>query len=62
MAVTGSALAAGHPPYMPVYVNWADCWSHLARNNQLGRGQGFSIIESYYPVITITINRARPRA
>lgn len=46
MTVSGSHLAAGNPPFMPVYVNWTDCWSHLSRNSQLKRGS--SILWRYY--------------
>lgn len=46
MTVSGSHLAAGNPPFMPVYVNWTDCWSHLSRNTQLKRGS--SILWRYY--------------
>jgi len=51
MTVSGSDLAAGQPPYMPVYVNWIDCWSHLSRNAQLKRGS--SMLWRYYTGTTI---------
>jgi len=51
MTVTGSGLAAGQPPHMPVYVNWIDCWSHLSRNAQLKRGS--SMLWRYYTGTTI---------
>jgi len=51
MTVSGSSLAAGQPPYMPVYVNWVDCWSHLSRNAQLKRGS--SMLWRYYTGTTI---------
>jgi len=51
MTVSGSGLAAGQPPYMPVYVDWTDCWSHLSRNAQLKRGS--SMLWRYYTGTTI---------
>lgn len=53
MTVSGSGLAAGYPPHMPVYVNWTDCWSHLSRNNQLKRGS--SILWRYYTGTTAVL-------
>ncbi|XP_064629035.1 mitochondrial carrier homolog 2-like isoform X2 [Lineus longissimus] len=51
MAVSGSGLKAGHPPFMPVYSDWYDCWSHLNRHGNLKRGS--SLFFRYYkgPVI-----------
>lgn len=46
MAVSGSSLAAGRPPHMPVYVDWTDCWAHLSRDHQLKRGS--SLLWRYY--------------
>lgn len=46
MALNGSTLAAGNPPYMPVYTNWTDCWAHLQQNNQLMRES--TLIWCYY--------------
>lgn len=46
MTVTGSSLAAGQPPHMPVYKDWTDCWVHLSKNNQLKRGS--SVLWRYY--------------
>jgi len=59
MAVSGSGLAAGSPPYMPFYPSWVDCWSDLSRRNQLKRGS--SLLIRYYvgPQIVIS-GRAVP--
>lgn len=59
MAVTGSDLQAGSPPYMPIYSSWIDCWSDLSRRNQLKRGS--SLLIRYYvgPQIVIS-GRAVP--
>ncbi|GAB0089855.1 mitochondrial carrier homolog 2 [Sergentomyia squamirostris] len=38
MAVSGSSLAAGRPPYMPVYSNSRECWRHLNTIGELKRG------------------------
>ncbi|KAF2893379.1 hypothetical protein ILUMI_12773 [Ignelater luminosus] len=59
MAVTGSGLQAGSPPYMPIYSSWIDCWSDLSRRNQLKRGS--SLLVRYYvgPQIVIS-GRAVP--
>lgn len=46
MAVSGSNLTAGRPPYMPIYNSWLDCWSDLSRRNQLKRGS--SLLIRYY--------------
>ncbi|XP_037070340.1 mitochondrial carrier homolog 2-like [Pollicipes pollicipes] len=45
-AVSGSGLAAGSPPFMPLYSSWLDCWSDLKAGNQLKRGG--SIFFRYY--------------
>ncbi|XP_044732708.1 mitochondrial carrier homolog 2-like [Chrysoperla carnea] len=59
MAVTGSGLAAGAPPYMPVYTSWVDCWSHLSRTGQMKRGS--SLLVRYYNGPQVVINgRAVP--
>eukprot|EP00088_Acartia_fossae_P023375 TRINITY_DN24415_c0_g1_i1.p1 TRINITY_DN24415_c0_g1~~TRINITY_DN24415_c0_g1_i1.p1 ORF type:complete len:321 (-),score=32.00 TRINITY_DN24415_c0_g1_i1:267-1229(-) len=46
MAVSRSGLAAGYPPFMPLYVSWTDCFSHLKSQNQLKRGS--SLLFRYY--------------
>lgn len=38
MMVTGSRLAAGNEPHMPVYNHWRECWSDLQSRNELKRG------------------------
>lgn len=38
MCVSGSGLAAGHPPNMRVYSSWIDCWRNLSAEDQLWRG------------------------
>ncbi|XP_059615176.1 mitochondrial carrier homolog 2 [Phlebotomus argentipes] len=46
MSVTGSSLAAGRPPCMPIYSNWRDCWQHLNYTGDLKRGS--SLFWRYY--------------
>jgi len=46
MAVSRSGLAAGYPPFMPFYINWGDCYSHLRAQKQLKRGS--SLLFRYY--------------
>uniref|UniRef100_A0A1B6D1T8 Mitochondrial carrier homolog 2 n=1 Tax=Clastoptera arizonana TaxID=38151 RepID=A0A1B6D1T8_9HEMI len=46
MTVTGSGLASGSPPQMPLYLSSFDCWKNLARQNQLKRGS--SLFFRYY--------------
>jgi len=46
MAVSSSGLAAGSPPFMPLYTSWADCWFDLSNRNQLKRGS--SLLIRYY--------------
>jgi len=46
MTVSRSGLAAGYPPFMPMYINWMDCLSHLKSQNQLKRGS--SLLFRYY--------------
>jgi len=46
MVVSRSGLAAGYPPFMPFYMNWTDCFSHLRSQNQLKRGS--SLLFRYY--------------
>jgi len=38
MAVNGSGLVAGMPPFVPVYPTWQDCYHDLAAKDQLKRG------------------------
>lgn len=38
MAVSGSRLAAGQPPMMPVYSSWTECMSSLSSEGNLKRG------------------------
>ncbi|KAK3861313.1 hypothetical protein Pcinc_032693 [Petrolisthes cinctipes] len=38
MAVSGSGLAAGCPPNMPIYTGWIDCYRHLRQVRGLKRG------------------------
>uniref|UniRef100_M3ZF28 Mitochondrial carrier homolog 2 n=1 Tax=Xiphophorus maculatus TaxID=8083 RepID=M3ZF28_XIPMA len=38
MAVNNCGLAGGMPPYASVYPTWVDCWKHLSREGNLGRG------------------------
>jgi carrier protein len=46
MAVSRCGLAAGYPPFMPMYMNWTDCFSHLKSQTQLKRGS--SLFFRYY--------------
>lgn len=46
MIVSNSGLAAGCPPYMPLYYSWTDCWVQLQRQGSLKRGS--SILWRYY--------------
>eukprot|EP00088_Acartia_fossae_P031406 TRINITY_DN3230_c0_g1_i1.p1 TRINITY_DN3230_c0_g1~~TRINITY_DN3230_c0_g1_i1.p1 ORF type:complete len:322 (+),score=78.96 TRINITY_DN3230_c0_g1_i1:76-1041(+) len=46
MTVSRSGLAAGYPPFMPLYMGWTDCYSHLRSQNQLKRGT--SLFFRYY--------------
>ncbi|XP_073975715.1 mitochondrial carrier homolog 2-like isoform X2 [Rhodnius prolixus] len=46
MAVNNCGLAAGLPPNMPIYKNWAHCWVHLSRQGLLNRGS--SLLIRYY--------------
>ena len=46
MVVSRSGLAAGYPPFMPMYISWTDCFSHLKSQNQLKRGS--SLFFRYY--------------
>lgn len=46
MAITGSGLAAGAPPNMPLYTSWFDCWFDLSQKGQLKRGS--SLLIRYY--------------
>lgn len=63
MAVTGSGLAAGQPPNMPVYSNWIDCWHDLKTRQELKRGSSLfwrtgrsktAFKNSYAPMPTIS--------
>ncbi|KAM4744880.1 mitochondrial carrier homolog 2 [Anableps anableps] len=38
MAVNNCGLAGGLPPYASVYPTWVDCWRHLSREGNMGRG------------------------
>lgn len=38
MAVTGSRLAIGRPPNMPVYHDWRHCYAHLSQSGDSKRG------------------------
>ncbi|XP_061592926.1 mitochondrial carrier homolog 2 [Cololabis saira] len=38
MAVNNCGLAGGLPPYAAVYPTWVDCWRHLSREGNMGRG------------------------
>ncbi|XP_078500479.1 mitochondrial carrier homolog 1 [Lissotriton helveticus] len=38
MAVNNCGLAAGLPPYSPVYASWTRCWKQLSSQGQLFRG------------------------
>lgn len=38
MAVNGSALVAGTPPFVPIYSTWQDCYQDLQAKEQLKRG------------------------
>jgi len=46
MAVSRSGLAAGYPPFMPLYMGWTDCFAHLRSQKQLKRGS--SLLFRYY--------------
>jgi len=46
MAVSSSGLAAGYPPFMPLYMNWTNCFGQLRSQNQLKRGS--SLFFRYY--------------
>lgn len=41
MAVQGSRLKAGSPPMMDHYINWRDCYTRLALQQQHKRGSAF---------------------
>ncbi|XP_063064367.1 mitochondrial carrier homolog 1-like [Engraulis encrasicolus] len=41
MAVNNCGLAAGVPPYSPLFKSWVHCWSHLTQQSQLFRGSSF---------------------
>ncbi|KAL4658639.1 hypothetical protein GN956_G3219 [Arapaima gigas] len=41
MAVNNCGLAAGLPPYSPVFKSWIHCWRHLSSKGQLFRGSSF---------------------
>ncbi|KAL2103254.1 hypothetical protein ACEWY4_000122 [Coilia grayii] len=41
MAVNNCGLAAGLPPYSPLFKSWFHCWSHLTQQGQLFRGSSF---------------------
>ncbi|CAH1250857.1 MTCH2 [Branchiostoma lanceolatum] len=55
MAVTGSGLAAGQHPNMPLYTDWNDCWKHLDRMGQLKRGS--SLFWRQYPKRHYVLNK-----
>ncbi|XP_055021617.1 mitochondrial carrier homolog 1-like isoform X2 [Boleophthalmus pectinirostris] len=38
MALNDCGLAAGLPPYSPVFKSWLHCWTHLRRQGNLFRG------------------------
>ncbi|XP_063145042.1 mitochondrial carrier homolog 2 isoform X2 [Candoia aspera] len=38
MAINSCGLAAGLPPYAPVYTSWLHCWSQLHGEGNLSRG------------------------
>jgi len=38
MAVSGSNLAAGQPPLMPLYSSWTECWIGLGKQGLRSRG------------------------
>ncbi|XP_059079850.1 mitochondrial carrier homolog 2-like [Tigriopus californicus] len=46
MIVSKSGLAAGYPPFMPLYSDWLDCFRHLNSQKQLKRGS--KMIFRYY--------------
>ncbi|KAJ8373275.1 hypothetical protein AAFF_G00266860 [Aldrovandia affinis] len=41
MAVNNCGLAAGLPPYAPIFRSWVHCWGHLSTQGQLFRGSTF---------------------
>lgn len=41
MAVNNCGLAAGLPPYSPVFKSWLHCWNHLSQKGNLFRGSSF---------------------
>ena len=46
LAVSGSGLLAGSPPYMPEFVSWTHAWRELDRHHQLERGS--TVLRRYY--------------
>uniref|UniRef100_A0A8C7XPM9 Mitochondrial carrier homolog 2 n=1 Tax=Oryzias sinensis TaxID=183150 RepID=A0A8C7XPM9_9TELE len=38
MAINNCGLAGGLPPYASIYPSWVDCWRHLSREGNMGRG------------------------
>ncbi|XP_078041789.1 mitochondrial carrier homolog 2 isoform X2 [Augochlora pura] len=59
MIVNNCGLAAGLPPYMPIYNGWRDCWFHLSVTNQLKRGN--SLFRRYYVGQKIMVD-GKPRS
>ncbi|ELT95424.1 hypothetical protein CAPTEDRAFT_226268 [Capitella teleta] len=53
LAISGSGLAAGQPPNMPVYTNWLDCWRHLSLHRNLKRGSSLFMRQFTGPTITL---------
>lgn len=41
MAVNNCGLAAGLPPYFPIFKSWLHCWNHLSHKGHLFRGSSF---------------------
>ncbi|XP_028309668.1 mitochondrial carrier homolog 1-like isoform X2 [Gouania willdenowi] len=41
MAVNNCGLAAGLPPYSPIFSSWMHCWTHLSNKGKLFRGSSF---------------------
>ncbi|CAL1532671.1 unnamed protein product [Lymnaea stagnalis] len=61
MAVSGSGLAAGRDPLMPVYTNWWSCMNSLSADGELKRGaNAFWRIYKPKPAIVLTKVRAKP--
>ncbi|KAH9525319.1 Mitochondrial carrier 2 [Bulinus truncatus] len=63
MAVSGSGLAAGMPPNMPIYDNWWHCMNSLSSEGDLKRGaNAFCRFSKAKHAPILTRNRSKPAA